>query len=138
MRQKLFRLSHYARSVNSRDALCVSLFPFLPFLLASRMHRRLMMFNIKPDGSGRGPTRPVALINERHQLLITHLVRNCNPQRNRTISRTEFVALQGRAIRASGMITKRDVVLYEDPASRECFANISKRNVALIARIKKS
>jgi len=45
---------------------------------------------------GRGPTRLVALINERHQLLITHLARNCNPQRNRTISRTEPGALQAQ------------------------------------------
>lgn len=31
-------------------------------------------------------TRPVALINGGHQLLITRLARNCNPQRNRTLA----------------------------------------------------
>lgn len=96
---------------------------------------------------GRGPTRLVGLINEGHQLLIMHLARYSNPQRNRTISRT--ISRTGgftseRAIYASGMITERDVRLYGDcathPASAncECLTHISKRNVALIARIKKS
>lgn len=46
----------------------------------------LMTFGIKTSGSLDWCTRPVALINGGHQLLITRLARNCNPQRNRTLA----------------------------------------------------
>lgn len=46
----------------------------------------LMTFGIKTSGSLDRCTRPVALINGGHQLLITRLARNCNPQRNRTLA----------------------------------------------------
>lgn len=46
----------------------------------------LMTFGIKTSGSLDRCTRPVALINRGHQLLITRLARNCNPQRNRTLA----------------------------------------------------
>lgn len=145
LRQNM-RMRYKNRSVNSQDALgqphpcfflSLSLSPSFSFLHQGCTEDWWCLTLNRTSGAARywqRPARLVALINERHQLLITRLARNCNPQRNRTISYRTGGFTSGRAIYASGMITGRAAVLGTAAlriasAARECFAYISSKGM---------